>query len=463
MVIAGGTDGRYLDVNHKFEELVGYSRNELLGRTSAELGLIDANDRNRRIGVLKEARFLLDTPAVVKTRSGAVRHVLSSSVLIEQDGEPRYLSVHYDLTERVQAEESLIRQEAHYRRALEDSGLVAARVDRDLRYVWIHNPHPDFDPSAVVGKRDDELLAPEEAAEIISLKQEVLATCTKVRRVLRFDRSDGVHYYDMSGVPLFDDSGHLVGLTTVSLDVTEQKRLEAELESLNVELEKRVQMRTEQVRHLASALSLAEQEERRRVAQILHDDFQQLLYAVQFKLGATSRYKTLTQTQEGLREASRLVSKAIDTVRTLMVDLSPPLLPGDGLDKALLWLAGEMRNRFDVEFEIEQDASVPVRNEDMRVLLFQIIRELMFNAVKHSGTDRVIISLHRAENGLAIEVADQGKGFDPAILEGQPQIAPRLGLTGMRERLQLFDGDISVQSQPGKGTTVIVFIPDHQL
>ena len=127
------------------------------------------------------------------------------------------------------AEEEVRRSEEHYRRALRVSGLAAARVDTELRYRWIYNPHPDFDPAAVVGKRDDELLSPEDAAGIMAIKREVLETGRTVGRELSIDLSNGTRWYWMNAEPLYDESGTLVGMTTVSLDITRQKEIEQAL------------------------------------------------------------------------------------------------------------------------------------------------------------------------------------------------------------------------------------------
>lgn len=105
------------------------------------------------------------------------------------------------------------------RRALSRLGLVIAECDEDLRYVWIDNPHPDFDAGLVIGKRDDELIARKEARQIMALKREVLTTRGRVQRVLAFERSEGVRWYSISGCPLYDGA-HVVGVVTVGFDVS---------------------------------------------------------------------------------------------------------------------------------------------------------------------------------------------------------------------------------------------------
>ncbi len=106
------------------------------------------------------------------------------------------------------------------RAALRALGLIVAQVDRDLRYVWIDNAHPDFDARLVVGKRDDALIPVEEAAGLMGLKREVMASGLATTRALDFHRSDGRRRYNVSAVPLIDESGAVIGVVTAAVDVT---------------------------------------------------------------------------------------------------------------------------------------------------------------------------------------------------------------------------------------------------
>lgn len=105
------------------------------------------------------------------------------------------------------------------RAALRALGLVVAEVDLQLRYVWIDNPHPDFDPHTVVGKRDDELISADDAAEIMMLKRQVIASGMPTTRVLDFRRSDGLRRYNISAVPLIDASGKVQGVITAAVEI----------------------------------------------------------------------------------------------------------------------------------------------------------------------------------------------------------------------------------------------------
>jgi hypothetical protein len=105
------------------------------------------------------------------------------------------------------------------RQTLAALGAVVAEVDRQLRYVWIDNPHPDFDARSVVGKRDDQLLPEAEAEEILALKRDALGQEEPISRLLRFNRSDGVSYYSLFAYPIVSAVGKVEAVLTVGFDV----------------------------------------------------------------------------------------------------------------------------------------------------------------------------------------------------------------------------------------------------
>lgn len=131
-----------------------------------------------------------------------------------------------DVHEQHETTERLHIQDAHYRRVLQQSGLIAARVDTELRYVWVDNVHPAFDPDAVIGRRDYDIADNEGTHALVALKREVIDTGRGVRQEITFPAGDEARTYAVHGEPLFDESGAVIGMTTVSLDVTDMRRVE---------------------------------------------------------------------------------------------------------------------------------------------------------------------------------------------------------------------------------------------
>lgn len=217
-----------------------------------------------------------------------------------------------------------------------------------------------------------------------------------------------------------------------------------------------------QVRALASALTLAEQRERRRISQILHDHVQQMLYGVQMRtylIALDTPPELMPELKDHLAEMETLVEEAIQSTRSLTVDLSPPILQTEGIGAALHWLANQMHRLHDLEVDLELCDDYRLGSEDLRVLVFQLVRELLFNVVKHSGVLHAKVSMCNQDDIFLVRVEDQGCGFDPSSLVGQGQSEGGYGLYSIRERLALFGGTFTIQSVAGKGTLAVLSLP----
>jgi signal transduction histidine kinase len=218
-----------------------------------------------------------------------------------------------------------------------------------------------------------------------------------------------------------------------------------------------------QVRALASALTLAEQRERRRISQILHDHVQQMLYGIQMRtylIGLDTPEESKIYIHEHLVEMESLVEEAIQSTRTLTVELSPPVLQSEGLGAAFNWLVNQMGRLYDLQVDLELSQDYQLASEDLRVLVFQLVRELLFNVVKHAQVTHARIVMSLENDQFVVRVEDQGIGFDPAVLEdGERRNTGGFGLYSIRERLGLFGGEVTIASGPGHGTQVVLSLP----
>lgn len=275
-------------------------------------------------------------------------------------------------------------------------------------------------------------------------------------------RRDGSRFWGVGFVVAMLEDDQLFGFVKVLRDESERKDAQDALRELNATLDRRIQDRTNRIRELASALTIAEQKERRRISRILHDDLQQTLYGTQMKLKAVRQDQEaggVHDILERLDQVEGWIRESVSLSRNLSVDLSPPILQSEGLAEAFNWLRSRMKDLHDLEVEIRANKSFRTPDEDMRVLLFQIVRELLFNVAKHSGVNRAVVELQDIDHHLRITETDEGTGFHPETIESSEEPMDTFGLYSARERLGLFGGRMEIDSSPGNGARIILEVP----
>ena len=263
---------------------------------------------------------------------------------------------------------------------------------------------------------------------------------------------------------------HLISLNGVTAilsvvrDITHHKRQQEQLLSFNELLEREVRHRTEelsrrarQLQAMAKELTDAEQRERRRLAQLLHDDLQQLLVAARLRLAA-ARGHGQGDVAQTIAEAEQLIGQSIETSRSLSTELAPPALHDLGLPAALRWLARWCRQQWRLEVEARCADQANPDDQQVRVLIFNAVRELLLNVVKHAHARHAQLVLDIEHGQLTCVVQDQGEGFDPAQVRAR-QAGSGFGLFSIQQRLELLGGQVHVDSAPGRGTQVRLTVP----
>lgn len=222
-----------------------------------------------------------------------------------------------------------------------------------------------------------------------------------------------------------------------------------------------------QLRKLASELTRVEQRERRRVSQTLHDDLQQMLYSVQMRIHlARENIKKHLDANDQLQAVDALIRDAIQVTRTLTVELSPPMLRSEGLAAAFRWLGEHMAEHYGLQVAVAVQTSqrrLERIDEEVQVLLYQLVRELLFNVVKHAGVNTAQLVMLEEQDCFIIKVVDHGCGFDTNQLLQSQESQVGWGLHSMSERLALFDGELVVESKPGAGVCATIFVPQNPL
>ncbi|MCK9275222.1 MAG: PAS domain S-box protein [Syntrophales bacterium] len=277
----------------------------------------------------------------------------------------------------------------------------------------------------------------------------------------RFDNKYGTQI--ASSAPIVDSEGNILGGICVATDITYQTRIEQKLRDLNETLEQQVAERTKlaedrakKLRALMGELAHVEKKERKRLANILHDNLQQPL------IGARMNSEVLLSKVGGSEKQIAetildLISQSIKISRSLTAELSPPFLK-QGLTAASKWLGSWMEENYGLAVDLRVDTGADPGSGDMTFLLYQSVRELLFNVVKHAEVKLAHVRISRDERKrFRVTVSDQGIGFDPASLQDEERSG--FGLVNVRERLELAGGKLEIKSSPGKGASFSLILP----
>jgi len=208
-----------------------------------------------------------------------------------------------------------------------------------------------------------------------------------------------------------------------------------------------------QLQSLTSKVSLIEENEKRRVASELHDGIGQPLALTKIKLGILNKNLSSEKNRATIKEIIQLIEQTITETRTLTFQLSPPILYELGLTQAIIWLIDEFRKNHNINITFSDDGSEKPFDNSTRFFLFQAVRELLVNIVKHSRSDSADLSISSTNRQLKIIIKDYGAGFSTLDTENG------FGLFNIRERMKQINGSFEIISFPGKGTSVLITVP----
>lgn len=279
---------------------------------------------------------------------------------------------------------------------------------------------------------------------------------------------DGQYRWFLSrAFPIQDEQENRTIWFGTGTDVTDRFEAEASLRAARDELEARVNQRTAELRQradqlaaLASQLTVAEQGERKRLSKYLHDNLQQLLVSSKLRLVPVSRRPEKNIASQ-VQQAIDLIDEAIAASRDLTIQLSPPILHDAGLTAGIEWLIRSKRQKYGMEVHFQVLGDPMPEREDVRLFVFESVRELLFNAVKHAGVNEAYVTLSFEEPGrLQVTVCDEGLGFDPDTLGPRSKGGrDSFGLFNIQERLVMLGGRFEIDSTPGRGARFTFNVP----
>lgn len=431
-------------VNEAICRMTGYTAEELIGKTPR---ILHGTDTDRQ--TLKRIREELfkgrsaHAELVYYRKDGTPYEVdlFITPLRGESDERTNFVSIQRDITEHKKSERALRKSEQRMRAVLNTAADAIITIDRKGNIVSA-NPATE----RMFGYTSDEL-AGQNVHLLIPPKQKDkrnrhLSRFSAVTQSNTMDgveegtglRKDGATFsldLAVSEVDSFDL------FTFIIRDTSARKKSEQELHQYRNDL-----------RAMSTELILAEDRERQKLAQDLHDGVGQAIFLARRKLDRAS-----------VDEAGAILDEIGRMVNALTFELSPPVLRQLGFKSAVYWLARDMKQRYGLAVQVDVDEEQPLPLDgSVALALFRSVRELLINVARHARTDSATISVRKKDHLLEIKIRDRGKGFDPAR-QARSVTQKNFGLFSTRERLEYLGGTFDLQSAPGKGTRITLTAP----
>ena len=502
-MIYGSTEGRPVAVNDAFCHMVGYGREALLEMTFPEFTHPEDVDADlalfRRLVNGEIPSYSLEKRYLRKDGSWFWGN-LTLSCIREETGTVRlFFAVVQDVTDWKRSETALQEEFRKNERHLAQFNALFCQLTEGLVVFDPEGNLMNINRAALnIWEYEDAAAIPRSYREIRELFEIFdLAGHPLPKERWPFQRIiDGevLNAYDVrvtrkdigktwigsyGGTRVHDRDGKVLMVIITFRNVTDRhlahaalRESQQQLQTLNESLETRVAERTAEVERLADQLraltaqvSRTQEKERKYLSEVLHDHIQQLLASARFHLEAILSDPGGSHTADLAETANSVLKDAIDASRSLTVELSPSVLHHIGLSAALDWLAERMKEKHDFTVRLRCDETAEPAREALRILIFECVRELLFNALSHSGVREADLTVLRTRNGgIRIIVEDRGRGFDTDQLKIRGRDAVTFGLFNIQQRLYHIGGAVDIHTGPGRGTRISLRIPsakDH--
>ncbi len=460
-IVVYDEDGRVVYLNPAFTRVFGWTLEELLGEKTPYVP--EENWPETNIGireVLTNPQGFYSYESRRYNKNGEILDVIiSASAYRDRDGLYQGMIANLrDITARKHAEQALRESEEKYRSVMEASGEPIVVYDTEGRVVYLN---PAF--SRVFGWSLEEVFGKQTPYVPAENRPE---TDTAIKDVFkapegyygfesrRYTKSGEIIDVMISASAYRDADGNPLGMIVNLKDITARKRAEEALA-----------LSENQLRLLSSQLLTAQETERKRIAQELHDGIGQSLTAVKYGLESVVQQVgtgKAAPTVETLQALILLVQTAIDDVARMSMDLRPSTLDDLGILTTLTWFCREFQRIYSgihIEKETSLDeAEVP---EDLKIVIFRVVQEAFNNIAKYSKCKVAHLSLRKRAGSVELAIRDDGVGFDLDPAFSAKSYGKGFGLPSMRERVQLSGGWFSIDSRIGSGTTIVAAWPQR--
>ena len=456
--------GSLLDVNPAATRMYGFNREEFLRMT-----VTDVSDEPE-----KTARATSEPVPFIPLRyhrhkDGSVFPVEITASSFELRGRNTIIATVRDITERKRADEALRESEKRFHQLANSTwegiiihreGIIMDANESALKMIG-------YPAEEVIGKSVLMFLAPE-SIEPAMLKFREGSTHDQLYLEVKIIRKDQtIIPAEALGRPI--RYNNIDARALAFRNITERKQMEDALRQSRDNLENEVRERTrelesaiEKQRSLTTELLLTEVRERRRIAADLHDNICQSLAVAKLRLQNLHGCTTEMGIKRPFGEIEEMLSDAIHHTRSLLQEISLPLLYELGLSASLDALAEQINAKYGLAVIFDCPRKLRKIDEDVQVLLFQAVRELLLNIVKHANVDTASVTVQEIGGDIQIHVKDIGVGFDISDMKTTFNRSGGFGLFNIRERLKFLGGHLEIKSGQGMGTCIEMSVPQKK-
>jgi len=473
-ILVSDNKGCITMANESLEKILGYTKDELQGKYTVELlprGSMYEERGKELISILYEKSIVTSFDITWVRKDGSFIDVeLNISLLRDSEGTIiGSVGAIRDITNRKRAEEK-IREASDYLDNIIESSLDVVVASDSRGYITRVNKAffelTGYREKEVIGKHITEFIPYEDGTyesttgEMVEIKEFFSDTLEVIEKKLfaEGEITNWETYYlrkDGKVVPvetniayLYNEEGDTIGSVGVNRDISERKRSGRKIAEYQNEL-----------RSFASQLTLNEEKERQKFATYLHDQIGQELFAIKIKLELLKDSLSSDKDVKIISDISNSLIHTIDNTRSLTFDLSPPILYQFGLEAALEWLTEQIGEQYGIKVAFENDEQEKELSNDIKILLFQAIRELLTNVAKHAQAQNAKVSVQRDNSHMRVCVEDDGVGFTPPSESSPKESNQGFGLFSIKERLDHLGGQFDIESQPGRGTRATLLAP----
>lgn len=441
-------------------ESLGYTRKEFQELTISSIDAIQSKEEiTRNIQrVIKEGTIVFETEMI--TKSGTIKVIQVNARVFSLQGKTCLLSMGRDVTEKKKAEQKL-------KKALSELQNLESIVNTSPVMVFLWPIREDW-PVEFVSTNVERLLGypandfmsgkvswpgitfpediPRLEAEIAAYIQKGTSEFCQEYRLIK--KSGEVRWMRDQNRFLYNSQGTPTHIQSIVTDCTDRKRAEEELLSYQTQL-----------RDLALQQISTEETQRQLFSTQLHDCVGQTLVAAKVETGILCENLSSREHVDSCARIIELIGQAMKDVWSLTYEIYPPMLYEVGIGAALEWLINQFQNTHDIIFEYEDSIPSVQLAMEVRGFLFQAVRELLINAVKHSKATSVKISDYLSESELVLSVKDNGVGFDQHEYQSGISAVGKFGLFSIRERVKRLGGEVAIDSEKGHGSMITLSLP----